>query len=70
MCASFIPVILPVHSKLAGSTFEATFVYLIRNIGELEIHTDHGNIGLFKLEMWLNLFKEEGLDVAKIQLEH
>ncbi|MDI6815631.1 MAG: class I SAM-dependent methyltransferase [Actinomycetota bacterium] len=53
----------------AGTTYEATFVYLIRNKGELEIHTDHGSIGLFRLEKWLNLFKEEGLDVAKIQLE-
>ena len=54
----------------AGTTYEATFVYLIRNKGELEIATDHGNIGLFKLETWLELFKEEGLEVEEIKLEH
>lgn len=54
----------------AGTIYEVTVVYLIRNKGELVIHTDHGDIGLFKLETWLELFKEVGFDVAKTKLEH
>jgi SAM-dependent methyltransferase len=53
-----------------GTTYEATFIYLIRRKGKLEIHTDHHKIGLFKLETWLNLLREVGLEVKQVRMKH
>ena len=52
------------------TTYEATFIYLIRRKGKLDIHTDCHIIGLFKLETWLDLLKEVGLEVKQMKLEH
>jgi SAM-dependent methyltransferase len=55
----------------AGTTYEATLIYLIRRKGELEIHTDCHTIGIFKLETWLDLLKEVGFDnVNQISMDH
>jgi SAM-dependent methyltransferase len=55
----------------AGTTYEATFIYLIRRRGKLEIHTDCHTMGIFKLETWLDLLKEMGFDdVNQIKMEH
>lgn len=55
----------------AGTTYEATGVYLIRRKGKLEIHTESDIIGLFKLEVWLNLLKEVGfVEVNQMRLDH
>ncbi len=48
--------------------YEATFVYLIRQQGELTIHTDHHLLGLFSLATWESLFIEAGLTMQKTQL--
>jgi len=40
------------------TTYEATIIYLISKNGKLEIHSDRHTIGLFKLETWLDIFKE------------
>jgi hypothetical protein len=37
---------------------------------KLEIHTDYHIIGLFKLETWLDLLKEVGLEVKQMKMEH
>jgi hypothetical protein len=47
-----------------GTTYEATFVYLIRRRGEIEIINDYHTIGIFKLQAWLDLLKEVGFDNA------
>jgi SAM-dependent methyltransferase len=54
----------------AGTTYEATVVFLIRQKGKLEIHSDTDTIGLFKLPVWLGLLKETGLMVEQMKLEH
>lgn len=54
----------------AGTTYEATIVFLIRRKGKLEIHSDTDTIGLFKLSIWLGLLEETGLEVKQMKLEH
>ena len=54
----------------ARTTYEATGIFLIRRKGKLEIHSDTYTIGLFKLSTWLDLFKEIGLEVKQMKLEH
>jgi SAM-dependent methyltransferase len=53
-----------------GSTYEATIVYLIRKKGKLEIHSDCHVLGIFKLKVWLDLLKEQGFTVKKVNLDH
>lgn len=45
------------------TTFENTFVYLIRRGGSLEIETDRHLAGLFPIETWIELLKGVGFDV-------
>ena len=52
------------------STYEATIIYLIRQKGKLEIHSDKHIIGIFKLEEWLNILKGFEFQVKQIKLEH
>jgi len=51
------------------NTYEATFVYLIRQQGELTIHTDHQVLGLFSQAMWDEVFKNAGMTMQKTNLE-
>jgi len=50
--------------------YEATFIYLIRRKGELEIHTDHHLLGVFSIEMWHDLLKDVGFIVEEMKFEH
>ena len=50
------------------NTYEATFVYMIREHGELSIHTENQILGLFPLITWDNLFIEFGLKMQKLTL--
>ncbi len=52
------------------TTYEATFVYLIRRRGKLEIYTDCHTLGLFTLTTWLSLLKDVGLEVKQMKMEH
>lgn len=52
------------------TSYEAIFVYLIRCRGKLEIHTDRHIISLFKLDTWLSVLKEAGLDIKQMKMEH
>lgn len=52
------------------TSFEATFIFLVRKKGKLEIHTDHHLVGLFKLEVWLDLLKKTGFEVKQLKFEH
>lgn len=47
------------------NTYEATFVYLIRQRGELSIQTENQILGLFPLSTWEKLFDEFGLKMQK-----
>lgn len=46
-------------------TYEAVFVYLVRQQGELTIHTDHHVLGLFPKKTWEQVFLDAGLDMQK-----
>jgi len=50
--------------------YEATFIYLIRVGGKLEIHSDRHLCGIFKLKTWLKLLKEIGFKVIQNNFEH
>lgn len=49
------------------STYETTFVFLIRCGGQLEIETDHHLCGIFGLETWLGLLRDVGFEVRQMQ---
>jgi ubiquinone/menaquinone biosynthesis C-methylase UbiE len=51
------------------NTYEATFVYLIRQKGELTIHTDHHVLGLFSQATWDEVFRNAGINMQKINLD-
>lgn len=52
-----------------SSTYEATFVYLIRRDGVLSVHTDRHRLGLFSQAEWRSLLKEAGLQVKQTRLD-
>jgi len=51
-----------------SNTYDATFVYLIRQQGELTIHTDHHVLGLFSQAIWEKLFNDSELSMQKTSL--
>ena len=52
------------------TSYEATFIYLIRVGGKLKIHTDRHLCGIFKLETWLELLKATGFKVKQEKFTH
>ena len=53
----------------ADTTFESTFVYLIRREGQLDIETDHHLCGIFPLETWRNLLTGVGFEVKQVDFK-
>ncbi len=51
------------------NTYEATFVYLIRQQRDLAIRTDHQVLGLFSQAMWDEVFKKAGINMQKVKLD-
>lgn len=49
------------------TTFENTFVYLIRRGGKLEIETDRHLSGLFPFQTWLDLLRDVGFQVVTVE---
>jgi len=54
----------------AKNSYEATFIYLIRDKTNLKIYTDLHTIGLFPIEVWLNLLIETGFEIKHQQAGH
>jgi len=54
---------------LTDTTYESTFVYLIRREGQLDIETDHHLCGIFPLETWRNLLTGAGFEVKQVDFE-
>jgi len=54
----------------SSATYEATIIYLIRKKSKLKIYSDYHTISLFKLELWLDIFKEFEFEVRQIKFEH
>jgi len=52
------------------TSYEATFIYLIRVGGKLEVYTDRHLCSIFKLKTWLKLLKEVGFKVIQNKFEH
>ena len=55
---------------LVDTNYEATFIYLIRVGGKLEVHTDRHLCGIFKLETWLGFLKATGFKVKQVKFTH
>ena len=51
------------------TTIEVTFIYLIRQAGELQIETDRHTLGLFSLDTWDRLLRETGFEVDRVNYE-
>jgi len=51
------------------NTYEATFVYLIRQKGELTIHTEQQVLGLFSQTIWDEVFMNAGITMQKANLD-
>ena len=56
-------------SDPTDTSYEATFIYLIRRRGELEIHNDRHLCGIFKMETWHDLLKEVGFEAKQMKFE-
>jgi SAM-dependent methyltransferase len=50
----------------ADSTYEGTYIFLIREKGTLRIETDRHICGIFSLETWFDLLQESGFKVNKL----
>jgi len=51
------------------NTYEATLVYLIRQQGELTIHTEQQVLGLFSQATWDDVFKNAGITMRRTTLD-
>jgi SAM-dependent methyltransferase len=54
----------------SDTSYEETFIYLIRRKGKLEIQTDHHILGIFRMNVWQDLLKEAGFEVEQMKFEH
>ena len=52
------------------TTYEGTFIYLIRKDGVLRIETDHHVAGIFPLTLWSDLLKEVGFEIIDDRFTH
>jgi len=52
----------------SDTTFESTFVYLIREQGRMRVETDHHLLGLFDLSTWRRLLAAAGFEVVETAL--
>jgi len=50
----------------SDTTYESTFLYLIRRQGRLRVETDRHLLGLFPLMVWRRLLRETGFRVAQV----
>ncbi|MBU0671642.1 MAG: class I SAM-dependent methyltransferase [Candidatus Margulisbacteria bacterium] len=51
---------------IKDTTYEATFVFLIREKGKLRVETDFHLCGIFPLETWFDLLQETGFTINKL----
>lgn len=52
------------------TTYETTFIYIIRQHGTLSIETDHHVCGIFPLDVWRELLAEVGFEMREVAFEH
>lgn len=51
------------------TSYESTFIYLVRRNGNLEIYSDRHLCGLFKSDTFIDLLKEIGFEVKQLRYE-
>jgi SAM-dependent methyltransferase len=47
------------------TTYETTFVYLLRESGKLRIEHDHHIVGIFSIDVWRKLLKDAGFEITE-----
>lgn len=52
------------------TTYECTFIYLIRKNKKIEIHADRHLCGIFTLNTWLTILRNVGFSVKKLKFKH
>ena len=52
------------------TTYQSTFIYLIRRNKKLRIATDRHMGGIFPLDIWLEVVKKVGFKVKKLHYKH
>ena len=48
------------------TTYESTFIYLIRSRGHLRVETDRHRLGFFPLPVWRRLLRMTGFRVTQV----
>jgi hypothetical protein len=51
------------------TTYDCTFVYLIREKGKLRIETDRHVCGIFTMETWRRSVRDVGFDVIELEFK-
>ena len=54
----------------ADTTYETTFVYIVRTGGELTIETDLHVCGIFSLDVWRRSLRDSGFEIAELDFDH
>ncbi len=52
------------------TTYEGTFIYLIRRDGKLEIHHDYHTFGIFPLDDWRRVIRGAGFSLHETRFTH
>lgn len=55
---------------VSDSTYEATFVCLIRDQGALQVHHEIHTLGLFSSVRWMSIFEECRLRIDQVNMDH
>jgi SAM-dependent methyltransferase len=54
----------------SDTTYEGTFIYLIRRDGKLDVYKDFHTLGIFPLENWRRVIKEVGFVLHETKFTH
>jgi len=57
-------------SNLRDTTYEGTFIYLIRKNKKMKVYTDRHLCGIFDLKTWLEIIKKVGFNAKKLKFKH
>lgn len=53
---------------VSENTYEASLIYLIRQGGKLNIYHEIHTLGLFSYDTWMDIFRENHLEVSEINM--
>lgn len=55
---------------VSENTYEASLIYLIRQGGKLNIYHEIHTLGLFSYDTWMDIFRENHLEVSEINMDY